>query len=232
MKNSDSSTGQTISIFPTTIFVTEFKPSVDLVNFFNSLQINKRFHENKNNENEVRKRYGYHTQDIRILKNKECEELRKHILENALYYSNSILGYDCVGLSDTLSWLSIKAPGEEHIPHTHPNSFISGVYYYEEVSQETPLVFKKSKNFVNTFEFIPPFKLENAKDIYTATNEAYLLPQKGMVVFFPAHLEHYVPKNNTMGHRGGLAFNLMPVESLGDEMHLTAFKYKDTINQF
>lgn len=224
--------GQYLSIFPTTIFVSSYTAPDELTKFLLELPENKRFEENTKNEDQVRKLYGFHTEDIYILRNKECEDLRKRILETALHYANDIMGYKCTGLADTLSWLSIKAPGEQHIPHSHPNSFISGVYYYEDVTKETPLIFRKSTRTNNTFQFIPPFDREKAEKNPTSMETVPILPAKGDIIMFPSYLEHFVPVNNSGVNRGALAFNLMPVYNVGEEQHLTMFKYEDTLPQY
>lgn len=220
------------TLFPTPVVVENIKPTDQLVSFFKSLETNKRFESNEKNENSLRKLYGFHTQNIQILKEKECSELRKIILEVALQYSNEIMGYKCKGLTDSLSWLSIKAPGEMHIPHTHPNSFISGVYYYEDVPEQTPLVFQKGGKNTTTFQMIPPFDAQKAANLPTACTEYPILPKKGDLVLFPSFLLHYVPTNTFGVNRGGLAINIMPMYNLGENEHLTMFDYHHGLQQF
>jgi hypothetical protein len=62
-------------------------------------------------------------------------------------------------------------------------------------------------------------------------DEVGLCPTKGSIVFFPSHLEHFVPTNSSGESRGGLAFNLMPTKNLGEEEHLTMFRYNNTLQQ-
>lgn len=220
------------TLFPTPVVVRNFEPSNELVSFFNSLEVNKRFDENTKNEMIVRKYYGHHTNNIQILKEKECSELRKFILSTALEFSNEVMCYKCKELTDTISWLSIKAPGEQHIPHTHPNSFISGVYYYEDVPETTPLIFKKGgTKSETTFQMIPPFDREKSRQNPLATEEYGILPKKGDLVLFPSYLLHYVPVNSSAGNRGGLAINIMPMYNLGENEHLTMFNYQDGFAQ-
>lgn len=220
------------TMFPTPVVIENFEPSNELIKFFKSLALNNRFNDNLKNENTLRKVYGSHTQNIRILREKECSELRKFVLDVAKTFSNDIMCYKCKDLTDTLSWLSIKSPGESHIPHTHPNSFISGVYYYEDVPTETPLIFKKGGKNTTTFQMIPPFDSEKAAKSIIATTEYAIFPKKGDLVLFPSFLLHYVPNNVTNSSRGGLAVNIMPMYNLGEDEHLTMFDYEDGMNQF
>ena len=220
------------ALFPTPVVVENFKPSDSLLKFIHSLEPNKRFDENKKNEVEMRKMYGFHTQNIRILREKECSELRKFILDVALVFSNDIMCYKCKGLTDTLSWLSIKSPGDSHIPHTHPNSFISGVYYYEDIPEEIPLVFQKGGKNTTTFQMIPPFDSAKAINSPIGNREYIIHPKKGDLILFPSYLMHYVPTNNLDANRGGLAVNIMPKYNLGEDEHLTMFEYADGIDQY
>ena len=220
------------TLFPTPVIVHNIQPSNELVNFFKSLEVNSRFEENKKNEVEMRKMYGSHTQNIQILKEKECSELREEILSVALQYSNEIMCYKCKKLTDSISWLSIKSPGETHIPHTHPNSFISGVYYYEDIPSETPLIFQKGGKSTTTFQMIPPFDVEKSFQSSFGNREYAIAPKKGDLVLFPSYLLHYVPTNPTNVSRGGLAVNIMPMYNLGEDEHLTLFEYSDGVHQF
>ena len=220
------------TLFPTPVVVHNIQPTERLVSFFKNLETNRRFDENLKDENKYRKMYGSHTQNIQILKKKECSELRTEIMQAALEFSNEIMCYKCKGIADTLSWLSIKAPGESHIPHTHPNSFISGVYYYEDIPKETPLIFQKGGKSTTTFQMIPPFDVEKSMNSPFASREYGILPKKGDLVLFPSYLLHYVPMNTLTLNRGGLAINMMPMYNLGENDHLTMFEYADGLNQY
>jgi len=220
------------TLFPTPVIVHNIQPSNELVHFFKSLELNSRFEENTKNEVEMRKMYGSHTQNIRILKEKECSQLRHEILNVALQYSNDVMCYKCKGLTDTLSWLSIKSPGDTHIAHTHPNSFISGVYYYEDIPEEIPLVFQKGGKNTTSFQMIPPFDIAKAINSPIGNRDYIIHPKKGDLVLFPSYLLHYVPVNNLNVNRGGLAVNIMPKYNLGEEEHLTIFEYTDGVDQY
>lgn len=218
--------------FPTPIVVENYMPSDALLTFIKSLEPNKRFNENNRGEDHFSKMYGFHTQNIRILKEKECADLRKFILEVAMVFSNDIMCYKCSALTDTISWLSIKAPGDSHIPHTHPNSFISGVYYYEDIPEEIPLIFQKGGKNTSSFQMIPPFDHQKAAASPIANKDYVIHPKKGDLILFPSYLLHYVPVNSTGLNRGGLAINIMPKYNLGEEEHLTMFEYTDGIDQY
>ena len=162
-----------------------------------------------------------------MLREKECAELRQFILNHAKDLGNKVLGYDVSEYQDVLSWVSTKESGDYHTGHTHPNSLISGVYYFD--SNTTPLCFVDStRNPVQRVCNISPLK--NAKSESTFALETVVLDiQVGDVVLFPSYLKHTVLTNTTNLPRYSLAFNIMPKYNLGDVTELTLFDYGDAI---
>lgn len=123
------------------------------------------------------------------------------------YYKNTVVG-DYILLQ---SWISIKNKGQQTLSHGHPNSIISGVYYWEPVQQ--PLVFIYSR----TIEF----GITHAPDLtFTLDNI-----QPGTLVLFPSYLKHSVSVNNTDTPRKSLAFNSIPTAGLGSEPMLTELNF-------
>jgi uncharacterized protein (TIGR02466 family) len=210
------------SIFPTPILINQFAPSKELTLFFSNVKPHPMFKE------EVDSSYaGYYSEDLHILRNKECEELRSFILANAMSLATEVLGHNVKGLADVLSWVSFKTRGEEHKAHTHPNSFISGVYYYSDVAEDTPIVFKRARSSTNSQELLV------AKDninINQFSSETFTLkPKKGDLILFPSYLMHYVPKNPHDTIRTSVAVNIMPTKEAGEEVFLTHFRYDDAL---
>jgi uncharacterized protein (TIGR02466 family) len=106
----------------------------------------------------------------------------------------------------TQSWVSHKSPGQYHTMHTHANSVVSGVYYFEDIDENSPIVFHHtvSSNNLNTMD-VPtngPFS-------------ASLRVHKNNIVMFPSYLNHSVPINKSNKVRKSLAFNLVPVRTWG-----------------
>ena len=65
-----------------------------------------------------------------ILDEPENKTIKDFILNKIYEYGNKILGYDYEKFKLTQSWISCKKPGQMHDIHTHPNSIISGVFYF------------------------------------------------------------------------------------------------------
>ena len=106
------------------------------------------------------------------------------------------------------SWVSIKRPGQRHEAHTHANSVISGVYYWEPVQQ--PIAFLNPKTVeigITQSNFNTSFTLNEIKP--------------GSLVLFPSYLKHWVPINDTDLPRKSLAFNTIPTTGFGNESQCT-----------
>ena len=72
--------------------------------------------------------YGARSSDTYILNKPECENLSKYILSKVPEYALT-LGYPYEEYKFTQSWITWKAPGQQHSRHTHSNSIISGIFF-------------------------------------------------------------------------------------------------------
>ena len=100
-------------------------------------------------------------------------------------------------------WANISPPGDGHRPHTHPNNYLSGVYYVQTQEGANTISFDDPRPQTNiiapvTSEIID----ENAGQIHITTRE-------GLLVLFPSWLQHQVPRNKSQQARISIAFNIM-----------------------
>ena len=169
--------------------------------------------------------YGQRSKNTYILNEPECNGLRNFILEQAKNYANDVLGYDYKEYKFSQSWVSLKYPGQHHTIHTHPNSLISGVFYYGNIKEETPSInFHKSIGGTNASYISPKINSNKSNSKYTCNNYSInCIP--GLLILFPSHLLHSVPLNKTDNVRCSLAFNMVPTVGFGDEDHLTELKF-------
>jgi len=165
--------------------------------------------------------FGNRSKDSYILDNPKCVLLKNFLLQKISEYGQEVLNLDYSEYKLTQSWISIKHLGETHAPHTHPNSIISGVFYYGEVSESTSkLGFQKIP--VSTSYVMEP----KYKSNFNPLNGPYFLPvSPGTLYLFPSNLGHFVNTNNTSIPRKSLAFNSVPKKGLGVESFLTEFKF-------
>jgi uncharacterized protein (TIGR02466 family) len=213
---------QIIPLFPTPICVVNHQPTDELASFLLNSELHPIFTSNPNEKSN-----GSYTKNRQILKTDECKELRNFILSNAKDLVNDIMGYQVSGLVDVLSWVSYKNKDEHHPPHNHPNSFVSGVYYYTDVPKETPLIFGKKIGALMTYELLL-HKDHKHNGEFSSDHYVYC-PKKGDIVLFPSFLTHFVPPNPHPEVRTSVSFNLMPEAGWGDDLQLTQFNYVDAI---
>jgi uncharacterized protein (TIGR02466 family) len=142
----------------------------------------------------------------------ELEELG-HWLEHSLneYFFSVYRPCDPVHAYITHSWATFTHKGEGHHMHTHPNSFISGVFY---LYADDELSFSKSDGY-NFFE-IPTqdWNEFNCPSINVKT-------ETGKLVLFPSKLLHHVPPISHDGERIAIAFNTFLKGTLGSSGNKT-----------
>lgn len=108
-------------------------------------------------------------------------------------------------------WANISAVGAAHKPHTHPNNFLSGVYYLQADAGATHITFDDPRPQTNIMSPVTrEITAENAGQIHLGI-------QAGMLVMFPAWLAHSVPVNSSDRERISVAFNVM-FKRFGEEM--------------
>jgi hypothetical protein len=104
-------------------------------------------------------------------------------------------------------WVNVLGTGGLQAPHTHANSFISGVVYLTPTHPAAQTVFMKSSGGT---EF--QFKNEHAHVASTPFNGHRWIgpaPKPGDLVLFPSYLMHAVPVNQGE-RRITLSFNAIP----------------------
>jgi uncharacterized protein (TIGR02466 family) len=165
--------------------------------------------------------YGRRSKDSYILSKLECANLSSFILECVQDYGDNTLLYTYENYRLSQSWISHKEPGQQHTMHSHPNSLISGVFYYGASEEYTPAIkFHKTVGSVGQATIMPSVKLDRRTSKFAWT-EFSVNFQPGLLVLFPSWLHHSVPQNITDSVRCSLAFNVVPTKGLGDETSLT-----------
>lgn len=164
--------------------------------------------------------YGFRSRNSYVLDNPECSDIANFILTNVKIYATQ-LGYSYDEYKFSQSWVSVKAPGQHHTAHVHPNSLLSGVFYYGPAGEKTPAIkFHKNSGGVNSPHIVP--KLINDKRNFKYSQQEFsIIFQPGLLLLFPSYLMHSVPLNKTDRPRHSLAFNIVPTVGFGDEASLT-----------
>ena len=117
----------------------------------------------------------------------------------------------------TQSWINKNPPGTIHTLHQHPNSFLSGVFYFQ-VDQSTPI------EFISNYS--PTLVLEsNSYNEFTGTSYTFSATE-GTLILFPSYIKHRVGLNKTNSDRISLSFNTFPIE-MGSKSGMTYFSTQD-----
>ena len=102
-------------------------------------------------------------------------------------------------------WANINPPGSMNMPHVHPNSLFSGVYYVK--SQPKSGKFKIIDPRPGVQLNMPVRKPGNpGRDMW---RDATLEPVVGRIIMFPAWLWHSVEENKSDDIRISVSFNFI-----------------------
>jgi uncharacterized protein (TIGR02466 family) len=130
-----------------------------------------------------------------------------HELNGAIFgAATRILDYLRVvyeSLELTGCWANISPTGDGHKPHTHPNNYLSGVYYVQTQDGADRLSFDDPRPQTN---IISPVTTEPTND---NAGQIHVSVKEGMLVLFPSWLQHQVPPNQSPRVRISIAFNIM-----------------------
>ena len=106
-------------------------------------------------------------------------------------------------LDITACWATVLAPGAEHRAHTHPNNYLSGVYYLRTRPGADTIAFHDPRSQTNIIR--PPVTELTGEN----TDEVVVRVKEGMLLLFPAYLSHSVGPNSSDGERISISFNIM-----------------------
>lgn len=162
--------------------------------------------------------HNHQSKDTFLLRNKELFKIRNFIEEQLDFFLKEILSVK-EDLIITQSWLNRNAKGESHHEHVHPNSIISGVFYFQIDEQLPPIKFRNDRS--------RDFTLTSNKHNNFNSSLFYLPLNCGELIIFPSTLTHSVPENSTEKERISLSFNTFAKNELGDINTLTYLPLKD-----
>jgi uncharacterized protein (TIGR02466 family) len=107
------------------------------------------------------------------------------------------------GLEITGCWANLNAPGAGHPVHTHPNNYLSGVYYVRIQPGADTINFLDPRP--QTAIIHPPVTALTAEN----TDQVVVRITSGTLLIFPAWLQHAVDPNRSDRLRVSIGFNLM-----------------------
>ena len=141
-------------------------------------------------------------------------ELKKTINEHIKEYINDVYPNTNIDIYITQSWANYTEPNQFHHKHSHPNSFISGVYYVNAIKNEDMIAFYKP---------IPPiYEIQHNQHNKYNSSAAAILVESGDLVLFPSTFSHDVPPTTSQETRISISFNTFIKGNIGNEVAATA----------
>lgn len=199
-----------INLFPTPVLSLKLKRDfvAEEIQFFNKLTDNVR--DNIGNKTSI---------DTNVLNNPELEHLKIALTSMANSYLDSVDNpASDLKLYITQSWMNLTGQKGWHHQHSHPNSYVSGVFYTNANKATDKITFYNPKN--NQFSILPKtYNLYNSK--------SWSIPvETGDLLLFPSSLMHMVETVETDSVRTSIAFNTFFKGTLGNELDLTLLNLK------
>lgn len=169
---------------------------------------------------------GSYSKNTYILDEKECTPLSELIIGAVRHFAKKILFYAYEDYAFSQSWVSHKHPGQSHKMHTHPNSLISGVFYFGEEDPQLPAItFHKLVTGMNASYLSPVYQPGNRTSPY-AQDAISVNYTPGMLLLFPSYVFHSVPVNRIKKIRKSLSFNVLPRGKIGRNDGLTEMMFQ------
>lgn len=100
-------------------------------------------------------------------------------------------------------WATVLAKGAAHKVHSHPNNFLSGVYYVRVHPSANTINFHDPRSQARIIR--PPVWELTAEN----TDQVVVTVANGNLLMFPSYLEHSVDANTSDAERVSISFNIM-----------------------
>lgn len=193
-------------LFPTPLYVTTYdKDLTNIVKYFDNQEMN-----------EPNGGYGIISKNSYVIDNEACKPLSDWIMDHFRKFATDVMRYEYEELQFAQSWLTYKKPGQFHRAHTHPNTIIAGVFYYDVQEDDAAICFSKEARSYNR-SYIEPSLLPDFQNYPHSQEEIYFKPNQGNLIIFPSYLTHGVPPNTTNRVRKALGVNALTKGTLGDK---------------
>ena len=136
---------QVYALFPIPLYVANYEGDIkEVIEYFD-----------KNEMQDTKAGYGMISNNSYILDNPICDELNKFFMECFKDFATNVMRYRYEDLQFAQSWLTYKAPKQFHKAHTHPNTLLAGVFYYDAQEDDAAICFSKDVKSFNRSYFEP-----------------------------------------------------------------------------
>jgi uncharacterized protein (TIGR02466 family) len=196
------------SIFPTPVYATKIDRGFTKQELQFVKQQKKHCISNEGNIN---------TKDNYILNRKEFKNIKKFLDKHCKEYLDTVIcPKNNIELYITQSWLNYTEANQYHHKHSHPNSVVSGVFYFDSDVKNDKIFFSHP----TTYQQIRP---ETDKEKFNLWNsETWFFPvETGQLIMFPSSTTHQVETKKGNNTRISLAFNTFYKGTIGSNSLLT-----------
>ena len=195
------------SIFPTPIYTTKMDRG------FTKQELNfvkEQKKHCKNNQGNI------NTKDNYILNRKEFKNIKKFLDKNCKEYLDTVIcPKNNIELYITQSWLNYTETNQYHHQHSHPNSVVSGVLYFDSDIKNDKILFSKQG-----YEQIKP-EIDETKFNFWNSGSWWFPVETGDLFMFPSSTIHQVETKKGNNTRISLAFNTFYKGTVGSDSALT-----------
>ncbi len=109
----------------------------------------------------------------------------------------------CEEIELTGYWANVAAPGASHAMHSHPNNFLSGVYYVQTSPGAGTINFHDPRSQAGVVR--PPVTELTSQNV----DQVVVKVTNGTLLMFPSYLAHSVPPSQSNEQRISVSFNSM-----------------------
>jgi uncharacterized protein (TIGR02466 family) len=160
---------------------------------------------------------NFKTKDSYILRHKKLSKIKDFIYESLNKFTTE-LWKTKQKVIITQSWCNKNPPNTEHPFHHHPNSIISGVFYFKQNPTLPPIQVSRVDRQILVFK-------EEEWNIFNSDHILFPMVD-GELILFPSTLRHAVLLNKGKDVRYSMSFNTFANE-LGSEDSLTELKLQE-----
>jgi len=219
LKNSNHPNAGMIMAFPTCIYQSQYTEYVK----YNPILLNRiyKMREQDTVSNNLSKiHYGvgwtsYHATDGNYtsdynLDNLEIFKPLSEFIWNSVLEYVKFVGYSVNNLQTIrlgVVWANINSKYSYHEQHTHPNSYLSGVYYLKVPKNSGKINFIDPRNAMRSIELAPDQERTLTDPL---VRNIEVDAQEGYLLLFPSWLGHEVQQNLSHDDRVSIAFNIIP----------------------
>jgi len=206
---------QVFQMFPIPLYVTTYRgDTTEFTKYFNSQEMNPA----------AKGAYGEISKNSYIIDNPICKPLADFFMKCFEDFATNIMRYKYDELQFAQSWLTYKQPGQFHKAHSHPNTLLAGVFYYDCQPDDSTLCFSKEVKAFNR-SYLEPSLLDDYQEHPYSQEELFFKPLENQFIIFPSWVMHGVPPNKTNRVRKALGINALTKNTLGDKETISEIIY-------